>query len=189
MESLPRTWLIVLLSVILVVGILVWFFWPKSSVKIDGMATPVTDENWPTSQPSDALITAQLHFTFTVPTGWVVRSWPQSEFQRSGQTLSSEVPRLRQSIDRWLAAFQAESQVLLVQPIEEKPGSQSAILFQHCSARLAPEQIAATLAEKAPLDHLIDTELRQDGQPNFAHPRQSAHWVRIALLHVLPKSP
>lgn len=165
MESLPRTWLIILLLVVLVVGILIWFFWPITSAKIDGMVTPTPNENGPTSQPSDALITAQLHFTFTVPTGWIVHTWPQTEFQRSGQTLSAEVPRLRQAVERWLAAFQAESQVLLVRPLEETSNSQSAIIFSIARQGLRLEQIAAALAENVPPARLIDTSLREDGQP------------------------
>lgn len=165
METLPRTWLIILLLGILVIVILAWFFWSDSGTKIDGTVTPTADITWPTSQPSDALITTQLHFTFTVPNGWTVHTWSQSEFQRSGQTLQTEVPRLRQSIERWLAAFQAESQVLLVQPVDGNVSSQSAILFSIARHGLRLEQIAALLAEKIPLDRLIDTALRQDGQP------------------------
>ncbi len=162
----PRRWLVITLLLALIVAATIgWRFWNRADVPQDGSATATANATWPAGTPMAATIANQLHFTFTLPSGWTLHSWSKAEIQASGQGLGAEVPRLRQSLERWLAAFQADSQVLLLQPDVAQPSTQSAVLFSIKRHGLRLEQIAATLAEQVPLRLLMDTSLRPDGQP------------------------
>lgn len=161
----PRLWLVVALSVVLLGAIVGWLVWHNSGGELNAESTPAADFKLAGDPSTSAWITSQLHYSVTVPSDWTLRTWSREEVQQSGEAVGAELPRLRQSLERWLAAFQPDSQVLVLQPTLPSSTPEAAILFSAPRHGLRLEQIAALLAEDVPRSRLIDTSLREDGQP------------------------
>lgn len=160
MRTIPRSWLAI--TVVLFIALLVgWWQWSKPGPP-DNVTATVTPS---TPAPADVKISAGQNFTFTLPVGWNAQPWQRESAVASSQSLSQELPRLRESINRFLSAFQSDSQVLIVQADELPNVHPQFLILSMPGHGLRLEQIADSLASETTYDRLIDTSLRADGQP------------------------
>lgn len=159
-ENVSRRWLLIGVAlIVLIVGVIGWYKWSPSQENAAVEPTPET-----TGIAGDVVGTIG-NVTFAIPTGWKLNKWATAEIADRSQTLSQQEPRLRKSIEQLLAALNADTQILLIQPENQSPATSIFLLTAIPSHGLRLEQVATQFAAETSLDRLIDTSLREDGQP------------------------